>query len=78
MTTEAQRKRLIKKHSYNLYVDLCNLLEWAKGLRGTKSGNPYMFKEVKDALKTISIIQGHDDYLDADTHLEATNVQNPG
>lgn len=46
---------------------LCDLLEWAKGNRGTKSGNPYTIPEVKDALTLLAKIQGVENYLDAKT-----------
>lgn len=54
-----------------LVKSLANLLEWAKGMRGSIEGNPYRFKEVRNALKTL----GHltDDkytgnWLDVDTN----------
>ena len=46
---------------------LCNLLEWAKGNRGSKSGNPYLVPEVKSALQLLAKIQGIENYLDAKT-----------
>jgi len=45
---------------------LVNLLEWAKGNRGSKHVNPYGVTEVKDALKTLTDIWGRTDYLDVD------------
>ena len=50
---------------------LANLLEWAKGKRGTKEGNPYCIKEVKEALKVLAEIDGIADYLDVDTKTKA-------
>ena len=47
---------------------LCNLLEWAKGNRGSKAANPYMVPEVVDALKLLAKIQGVENYLDAKTN----------
>ncbi len=46
---------------------LMDVLEWAKGNRGSKSGNPYMIPEIKSALKHLAKIQGRQDYLDAKT-----------
>lgn len=46
---------------------LMDLLEWAKGNRGSKSGNPYGIPEVKAALKHLAKMQGISDYLDAKT-----------
>ena len=46
---------------------LAGLLEWAKGNRGTKTGNPYMFPEVKTALQVLAKIKGINNYLDVDT-----------
>ena len=48
---------------------LCDLLEWAKGNRGSKDGNPYMMPEVKAALKHLADLQGKTDYLDVKTDL---------
>ena len=45
---------------------LANLLEWAKGNRGSKSGNPYGFPEVKRALEVLGKIEGVN-YMDVDT-----------
>jgi len=33
---------------------LANLLEWAKGLRGTRRGNPYLVPEVAAALTVLA------------------------
>ena len=52
-----------------LYMALCNLIEWAKGSRGPKTGNPYEIPEVKRGLEVIAKIQGIDNYLDADTNI---------
>lgn len=57
---------------------LANLLEWAKGQRGSKSINPYMVPEVKAALKLLAEMKGHRGklaYLEADT--EALSKLNP-
>lgn len=48
---------------------LCDLLEWAKGNRGAKSGNPYLIPEIKAALKHLARLQGIDDHLDVKTDL---------
>ena len=47
---------------------LCEVLEWAKGNRGSKSGNPYLIPEIKNALKHLAELQGINDYLDAKTN----------
>jgi hypothetical protein len=46
---------------------LCDLLEWAKGNRGSKQGNPYAIPEVKQALQYLAAKQGRKDWLDAKT-----------
>ena len=53
-----------------MYKTIQHLLEWAKGNRGSKTGNPYCIPEVRHALKTLASIQGVKDYLDADTTVE--------
>jgi hypothetical protein len=53
-----------------MYTAIQHLLEWAKGNRGSKTGNPYCIPEVRHALKTLASIQGVKDYLDADTTVE--------
>lgn len=52
--------------STDLKKALANLLEWAVGNRGSKSGNPYMFPEVKNALEVLAKIEGIKNYLDVD------------
>ncbi len=54
-----------------MYEALQNLLEWAKGNRGAREGNPYCKPEVRQALKVLASIQGKKDYLDADTVSQA-------
>ena len=54
-----------------MYEALQNLLEWAKGNRGAREGNPYCKPEVRQALKVLASIQGKKDYLDADTAPQA-------
>ena len=49
---------------------LCNVLEWAKGNRGSKHCNPYCVPEVEAALRFLAGLQGIDDYLDAKTDTE--------
>ena len=51
----------------DLLKSLCNLLEWAKGNKGSKHINPYGVPEVKSALETLAKLQGIKDYLDAKT-----------
>jgi len=46
---------------------LANVLEFVKGNRGTKQGNPYDFTEIKDALKHLAKLEGTIDYLNVDT-----------
>ena len=46
---------------------LCDLLEWAKGNRGSKHINPYGVPEVRAALKHLAKIQGVKDYFNAKT-----------
>ena len=53
-----------------MYKTIQHLLEWAKGNRGSKTGNPYCIPEVRHALKTLASIQGVKDYLDANTTVE--------
>ena len=50
-----------------MYEALQNLLEFIKGNRGAREGNPYCKAEVRQALKVLASIQGKKDYLDADT-----------
>ena len=54
-----------------MYEALQNLLEWAKGNRGAREGNPYCKPEVRQALKVLASIQGKKDYLDAATAPQA-------
>lgn len=56
---------------------LANLLEWAKGNRGSKSGNPYLFPEVKNALKVLGKIEGVN-YIDVDTQKLSEGLLNEG
>lgn len=58
-----------------MYEALQNLLEWAKGNRGAREGNPYCKPEVRQALKVLASIQGKKDYLDADTAPQAEGRQ---
>lgn len=46
---------------------LANLLEFVKGNRGPKQGNPYGIPEVKEALKHLAKLEGTVDYLNVDT-----------
>lgn len=51
-----------------LIVALCGMLEWAKGNRGRRNGNPYCVPEVMHALSTLKIVTGYPgDWLDVDT-----------
>jgi hypothetical protein len=52
-----------------LEIALCNLLEWAKGNRGPRDGNPYLVPEVRDALITLQSVRGQptNKYMDAIT-----------
>lgn len=43
---------------------LCNVLEWAKGNRGSKDGNPYLVPEIEAALRFLGKLQGVD-WVDA-------------
>lgn len=53
---------------------LCEMLEWAKGNRGSRKGNPYMIAEVKAALKHLARERGFSDpdlnYFDVVTKTE--------
>lgn len=46
--------------------ELSNVLEWAKGNRGSRQGNPYTVPEIKEALKFLAKLDGVD-YLDVNT-----------
>lgn len=46
---------------------LANLLEFVKGNRGPKQGNPYGIPEVEEALKHLAKLEGISDYLNVDT-----------
>ena len=46
---------------------LCDLLEWAKGNRGSKNTSPYGVPEMAAALQHIADLQGRKNYLDAET-----------
>lgn len=54
-------------------LHLCEVLEWAKGLRGRKDINPYSVPEIKAALIHLAALQGIPDYLDAVTEKGETN-----
>jgi len=51
----------------NLLDHLCEVLEWARGLRGSKHLNPYCVPEVKAALQFLATSQGVSDWRDAKT-----------
>jgi len=55
------------KASKKTITVLCDLLEWAKGNRGSKEGNPYLIPEVKAALQHLADLQDIKDYLNAKT-----------
>lgn len=64
----------VNSYGADLYVALCDVLEWAKGNRGSKEGNPYGIREIADALKLLAKIQhgpgvGKHAWLDADTKI---------
>jgi len=65
-----QRDALLIAAAPAMYTTIQHLLEWAKGNRGAKTGNPYCIPEVRHALKTLASIQGVNDYLNADTTVE--------
>lgn len=46
---------------------LANVLEWAKGNRGPKTGNPYGIPEIKEALVFLAELEGIESYLDVNT-----------
>lgn len=48
-------------------AELANVIEWAKGQRGTKHCNPYAVPEVKQALQFLGQVNGVSDYLNVDT-----------
>lgn len=60
----------MKRANKETIKHLCEVLEWAKGMRGSKTGNPYLIPEVKAALKHLADLQGINDYLDANTEQE--------
>jgi hypothetical protein len=57
----------MKRANGQTVFHLQEVLEWAKGNRGSKEGNPYCFPEIKGALKHLAELQGITDYLDANT-----------
>jgi hypothetical protein len=57
----------MKRANKETIRQLCEVLEWAKGNRGRKDGNPYLIPEIKGALKHLANLQGINDYLDAET-----------
>ena len=52
---------------HRLVLALCGVLEWAKGNRGPKDGNPYCVDEIKTALQVLAQRQGCKDFFDANT-----------
>lgn len=56
---------------------LCEVLEWAKGLRGNKDCNPYGVPEIRGALMHLAERQGMDkkDYLGAITETKKRRVR---
>ena len=54
---------------------LCELLEWARGNRGTKHCNPYAVPEVKAALVYLAEKQGILDYLNVKTERGSYEVE---
>ena len=72
---ESQANAILIAAAPAMYDALQNLLEWAKGNRGVKEGNPYCKPEVRQALKVLASIQGKKDYLDADTASQAEGRQ---
>lgn len=57
----------MKRANAETITVLKDVLEWAKGNRGSKEGNPYLIPEVKAALNHLAKLQGINDYLDAKT-----------
>jgi len=66
-TDDLDRKTALEHKK--LVPALANLLEWAKGERGSKDINPYCVPEVKEALKVLAEIYHLDpkDYLNVPT-----------
>lgn len=68
MNSENHQKPLTKERAMaTTKAHLAAVLEWAKGYRGDKRGNPYCVPEIKAALKHLAEIEGIEDYLDVDT-----------
>ena len=57
----------MKRANQKTIFHLMELLEWAKGNRGSKENNPYSIPEIKAALKHLAELQGITNYLDAKT-----------
>ena len=57
----------VPDHDADIEAALQDLLEWVKGNRGNRVGNPYCFEEVRRALKALAAKQGITDWLDAIT-----------
>lgn len=68
----------MKRPTMETAKHLCNVLEWAKGNRGSKDMNPYGVPEIELALKHLAHLQGISDYLDADTALWYRRATNQG
>ena len=65
----------MKKPNKQTIIVLMDLLEWAKGNRGSKSINPYAVPEVKNALKHLADLQGIYGYLDAETNYKGGRLK---
>jgi hypothetical protein len=60
-------RRRMKRANAQTIFHLCEVLQWAKGLRGSKNCNPYGVPEVEAALRHLADLQGIKDWLDAKT-----------
>ncbi len=59
---------------------LCNVLEWAKGMRGSKWHNPYLVPEIEAALRFLAELQGMTsiNWLDAKTDASSCATETGG
>jgi hypothetical protein len=71
------KKPVTEQASNPIVRALADVLEWAKGNRGPKTGNPYGIPEVKNALKVLAREQGIGDYFDVDTARLAESEDKP-
>ena len=64
---QREKERRMYTAAPKLRAKLAGLLEWAKGKRGSKHGNPYSVPEFKAALQLLAELDGVEEWQNVDT-----------